>query len=79
MHKATTRLRPAQRHNLAIHHDAGYHLDERHHHVMGVKGMGTSTPENKRIDRFLYRNSGSKRGVEFYVLLLLRGEGTGPF
>jgi hypothetical protein len=38
---------------------------------MGVKGMGTSTPGNKRIDRFLYRNSGSKRGVEFYVLLLL--------
>jgi hypothetical protein len=79
MHKATTRLRPAQRHSLAIHHDVGYHLDERHHHVMGVKGMGTSTPRNKRIDRFLYQNSGSKRGVEFYVLLLLRGGGIGPF
>jgi hypothetical protein len=79
MHKATTRLRPVQRHSLTIHHDAGYHLDERHHHVMGVKGMGTSTLENKRIDRFLYRNSGPKGGVEFYVLLLLRGEGIGPF
>jgi hypothetical protein len=39
--------------SLAIHHDAGYHLEVRHHHVMG--------------------------GVEFYVLLLLRGEGIGPF
>jgi hypothetical protein len=79
MHKATTRVRLVQRHSLAIHHDTGHHLNERHHHAMGVKGMGTSTPGNKRIDRFLYRNSGSKRGVEFYVLLLLRGEGIGPF
>jgi hypothetical protein len=57
----------------------GYQLDEWHHHAMGVKGMGTSTPGNKRIDRFLYRNSGSTRGVEFHVLLLPRGEGIGPF
>jgi hypothetical protein len=72
MHKAMTRLRPVQQHTLTIHHDTGYQLDEWHHHAMGVKGMGTSMPEKKR-------NSGSKRGVEFSVLLLPRGEGIGPF